>query len=156
MELIICNIGLFSTVLKKESDSYYLVTPVEKVPVKVELAPYVIIDFKINNSSVWAVQYHPEFDPLWIAGLMKQREDILLKENAFTEKKFFDEELEYFSNYKNIHNEKYTEIYKDLISPKHMVRLLQGDVGSGKTIVALLAMIQGVDSNFQSVLMAPT
>lgn len=45
-------LNLFSTVLKKETDSYYLVTPVEKVPVKVELAPYVIIDFKINDDSV--------------------------------------------------------------------------------------------------------
>ena len=40
--------------------------------------------------SIWAVQYHPEFDPSWIAGLMQQREDILLiKEGAFSEKKYF-------------------------------------------------------------------
>ena len=72
------------------------------------------IDFKINNSSVWAVQYHPEFDPMWIAGLMQQREEILLKEKAFSEKKFFDEELEYFSNYKNNKNESQIQQYKDL------------------------------------------
>ena len=41
--------NLFSTVLKKELNNYYLVTPVEKVPVRVELAPYKIIDFKINK-----------------------------------------------------------------------------------------------------------
>ena len=72
------------------------------------------IDFTINNSSVWAVQYHPEFDPMWIAGLMQQREEILLKEKAFAEKKFFDEELEYFSNYKNNKNESQIQQYKDL------------------------------------------
>ena len=72
------------------------------------------IDFTINNSSVWAVQYHPEFDPMWIAGLMQQREEILLKEKAFSEKKFFDEELEYFSNYKNNKNESQIQQYKDL------------------------------------------
>ena len=72
------------------------------------------IDFNINDSSVWAVQYHPEFDPLWIAGLMKQREDILLKEKAFSEKKFFDEELKFFSNYKNNQEEQYSKKYKDL------------------------------------------
>ena len=72
------------------------------------------IDFNINDSNVWAVQYHPEFDPLWIAGLMKQREDILLKEKAFSEKKFFDEELEFFSNYKTNQEEKYLKKYKDL------------------------------------------
>ena len=72
------------------------------------------IDFNINDSSIWAVQYHPEFDPLWIAGLMKQREDILLKEKAFSEKKFFDEELKFFSNYKNNQEEQYLKKYKDL------------------------------------------
>tara|TARA_B100001250_G_scaffold413958_1_gene449956 strand:+ start:224 stop:754 length:531 start_codon:yes stop_codon:yes gene_type:complete len=45
-------INLFSTVLKKESNNYFLVTPVEKVPVKVEIAPYVIIDYKINDDSI--------------------------------------------------------------------------------------------------------
>ncbi len=45
-------INLFSRVLKKESNNYFLVTPVEKVPVKVEIAPYVIIDYKINNDSI--------------------------------------------------------------------------------------------------------
>ena len=54
------------------------------------------VSFDINESSVWAVQYHPEFDPSWIAGLMKQREEILLKEGAFTDKKYFDEELNFF------------------------------------------------------------
>ncbi len=45
-------INLFSTVLKKEKKDYFLVTPVEKVPVKVELAPYKIIDFDINNENI--------------------------------------------------------------------------------------------------------
>ena len=61
-----------------------------------------------------AVQYQTEFDPLWIAGLMKQREDILLKEKAFSEKKFFDEELKFFSNYKNNNEEQHFKKYKDL------------------------------------------
>ena len=77
------------------------------------------IDFTVNNSSVWAVQYHPEFNPVWIAGLMQQREEILLKEKAFTEKKFFDEEIEYFSNYKNNHNEIQIQKYKDLTNIKN-------------------------------------
>ena len=45
-------INLFSTVLRKDDDSYYLVTPVEKVPVKVELAPYQIIDFEFIQDNV--------------------------------------------------------------------------------------------------------
>ena len=48
------------------------------------------------------------------------------------------------------------EIRTDLASPKRMIRLLQGDVGSGKTIVALLAMADAVEAGRQAALMAPT
>lgn len=48
------------------------------------------------------------------------------------------------------------EIRNDLGSNAQMNRLLQGDVGSGKTIVALMAMLLAVDNGFQACLMAPT
>lgn len=48
------------------------------------------------------------------------------------------------------------EIRRDTLSGHQMNRLLQGDVGSGKTIVALLAMLLAVDNGFQACLMAPT
>lgn len=48
------------------------------------------------------------------------------------------------------------EIRTDTLSGKQMNRLLQGDVGSGKTIVALLTMLMAMDNGFQSCLMAPT
>ena len=48
------------------------------------------------------------------------------------------------------------EIRKDTGTGHQMNRLLQGDVGSGKTMVALLAMLIAADNGFQSVLMAPT
>ncbi|NEM99614.1 ATP-dependent DNA helicase RecG [Pontibacter burrus] len=48
------------------------------------------------------------------------------------------------------------EIYTDLTSGKQMNRLLQGDVGSGKTIVAFITMLIAADNGAQSVLMAPT
>lgn len=48
------------------------------------------------------------------------------------------------------------EIRKDTGTGKQMNRLLQGDVGSGKTIVALLSMLLAADNGFQSVIMAPT
>jgi len=48
------------------------------------------------------------------------------------------------------------EIRKDLGSKAQMNRLLQGDVGSGKTIVALLSMLMALDNGFQACLMAPT
>lgn len=48
------------------------------------------------------------------------------------------------------------EIRKDVASGAHMNRLLQGDVGSGKTIVAILAMLLAIDNGFQATIMAPT
>lgn len=48
------------------------------------------------------------------------------------------------------------EIRKDVLSGRQMNRLLQGDVGSGKTVVALLTMLMALDSGFQACLMAPT
>ena len=48
------------------------------------------------------------------------------------------------------------EITSDLMSGSQMTRLLQGDVGSGKTVVAVAAMLQAVDSGFQAAFMAPT
>jgi ATP-dependent DNA helicase RecG len=48
------------------------------------------------------------------------------------------------------------EIFDDMTSPRRMNRLLQGDVGSGKTMVALFAMLLAVESGYQAALMAPT
>jgi len=48
------------------------------------------------------------------------------------------------------------EIRRDLGTGTQMNRLLQGDVGSGKTMVALLTMLMALDNGFQSVMMAPT
>ncbi len=49
-----------------------------------------------------------------------------------------------------------SEIDADLAAPRRMLRLLQGDVGSGKTLVAALAMLRAAEAGAQSALMAPT
>src|SRR5574340_1401505 len=49
-----------------------------------------------------------------------------------------------------------SEIQQDMESPRSMNRLLQGDVGSGKTIVSMAAMIIACESGYQAVMMAPT
>jgi len=49
-----------------------------------------------------------------------------------------------------------SEIKSDLLSEKPMNRLLQGDVGSGKTIVSIIAMLIAIDNGYQAALMAPT
>jgi len=48
------------------------------------------------------------------------------------------------------------EIYTDMETPSRMLRLLQGDVGSGKTIVAFLAMLNAIETGAQAAIMAPT
>jgi ATP-dependent DNA helicase RecG len=48
------------------------------------------------------------------------------------------------------------EIFQDMAEPAPMLRLLQGDVGSGKTLVAALAMARAAEAGLQSALMAPT
>ena len=48
------------------------------------------------------------------------------------------------------------EIFEDMATPTRMVRLLQGDVGAGKTVVALMAMLCAIEAGHQAVLMAPT
>jgi len=49
-----------------------------------------------------------------------------------------------------------TEINADMVKPERMLRLLQGDVGSGKTIVALMAMLTVIEAGGQAAIMAPT
>lgn len=48
------------------------------------------------------------------------------------------------------------EIYVDMASEKRMLRLLQGDVGSGKTLVAFMAMLNAVEAGYQAAFMVPT
>ncbi|KGO86712.1 ATP-dependent DNA helicase [Flavobacterium rivuli WB 3.3-2 = DSM 21788] len=71
----------------------------------------------------------------------------------------------YFTNFYNNHlpfdltgaqKRVLKEIRNDMGQPAQMNRLLQGDVGSGKTIVALMSMLLALDNGFQACLMAPT
>ncbi|MFD2207504.1 ATP-dependent DNA helicase RecG [Kiloniella antarctica] len=48
------------------------------------------------------------------------------------------------------------DVIKDMESPNRMLRLVQGDVGSGKTVVALFPMLSAIESGFQAAIMAPT
>ena len=77
----------------------------------------------------------------------------------------FEQVGEYFNNFFSNHipfeltgaqKKVVKEIRRDLGSGNHMNRLLQGDVGSGKTLVAVLSILLAIDNGFQSCLMAPT
>ena len=50
-------VNLFSTILKKEGDDYYLVTPVEKWKIQVEDAPFVIVDFEFAETTNYSLKY---------------------------------------------------------------------------------------------------
>jgi len=69
-------------------------------------------------------------------------------------KKFYDDALPF--SLTNAQKRVLKEIRKDTLSQQQMNRLLQGDVGSGKTIVALLSMLMAIDNNYQAAMMAPT
>ncbi|MBD0832140.1 ATP-dependent DNA helicase RecG [Aestuariibaculum sediminum] len=69
-------------------------------------------------------------------------------------KTFFEEHLPF--ELTNAQKRVLKEIRSDLGSNAQMNRLLQGDVGSGKTIVALMSMLMAIDNGFQACLMAPT
>lgn len=58
------------------------------------------LSFSNNNSEVWAVQYHPEFDSNWISGLMNQRKNLLLEEKIFKSSEKFDKLNLYLSDIK--------------------------------------------------------
>lgn len=83
------------------------------------------------------------------------------KKNTGLERKPFDKEMTSFINnlkFELTSDQKTSlaEIMKDMSDNTRMNRLLQGDVGSGKTIVAFLAMYYNYLNGYQSVLMAPT
>ncbi|MGN0383476.1 MAG: ATP-dependent DNA helicase RecG [Eubacterium sp.] len=56
----------------------------------------------------------------------------------------------------NAQNKAWEDIVSDIGSNKVMLRLIQGDVGSGKTIIAILAMVTAAENGYQAALMAPT
>lgn len=79
---------------------------------------------------------------------------IFKKSNELPEINKFLEELPF--KLTNAQIKVFKEIEEDMESNKQMNRLVQGDVGSGKTIVAVLAMFKAYLSGYQSVMMAPT
>ncbi len=72
--------------------------------------------FKRGESNIWAVQYHPEFNPYWISQLMRVRKKILLENLIYKNDKEFDQIIRYFSNIKLNNNKKDLGINDSLIN----------------------------------------
>lgn len=56
------------------------------------------VKFENKLSEVWAVQYHPEFDPVWMSGLMNQRKSILIKDGIYNSESQFNNYKNYFED----------------------------------------------------------
>ncbi len=91
-------------------------------------------------------------------GIKRTQTKVLAKDYTYQIKKNlltpFREQLGF--DFTNSQRKVINEIFNDLCSARPMNRLLQGDVGSGKTVVALCAMLLAVENGYQAALMAPT
>ncbi len=121
------------------------------------------IHFPKSQESLAKAQFRLKFEELFFIQLQllskKAARKKKIKGLPFTEvgEKFND----FFKNHlpfelTNAQKRVIKEIRNDMGSSAQMNRLLQGDVGSGKTIVALMCMLLAIDNGFQACLMAPT
>jgi len=121
------------------------------------------IHFPKNEKQLSAAQHRLKFEELFLLQLKLHKQKVI---RLGSSKGYLFPELGKCFNdfYKNHLPFKLTgaqervlkEIRRDTLSGKQMNRLLQGDVGSGKTMVALITMLIALDNNFQACLMAPT
>jgi len=121
------------------------------------------IHFPKNQELLTKAQRRLKFEELFFIQLQLIRKKIVRKSKikgfAFSKvgaifNDFYNNRLPF--DLTNAQKKVLKEIRKDIGSNAQMNRLLQGDVGSGKTIVALLTMLIALDNGFQAALMAPT
>ncbi|WP_318308626.1 ATP-dependent DNA helicase RecG [Flagellimonas crocea] len=121
------------------------------------------IHFPKNQELLAKAQFRLKFEELFFVQLRLISQNLQRKQKIkgmpfeavgekFTE--FFENHLPF--ELTNAQKRVIKEIRNDLGSNAQMNRLLQGDVGSGKTIVALMCMLLAIDNGFQTCLMAPT
>jgi len=121
------------------------------------------IHFPQNNDLLRKAEYRLKFEELFYIQLRLLRKKNLrtTQFSGFVFSKIGDNFNTFYSKYlpfelTNAQKRVIKEIRKNLGVGKQMNRLLQGDVGSGKTLVALMCMLIALDNNFQACLMAPT
>lgn len=121
------------------------------------------VHFPKSQENLTKAEYRLKFEELFFIQLQLLRKKLINKtkikgfvfENVgaiFNE--FYADKLPF--DLTNAQKRVLKEVRKDVASGAHMNRLLQGDVGSGKTIVALLSMLLAIDNGFQATIMAPT
>ncbi len=119
--------------------------------------------FPKNQESLAKAQSRLKFEELFFIQLQLVRKKLInktkIKGFVFENvgpifNNFYSEKLPF--DLTNAQKRVLKEIRKDVASAAHMNRLLQGDVGSGKTIVAILSMLLAIDNGYQATIMAPT
>ncbi|RYD58026.1 MAG: ATP-dependent DNA helicase RecG [Sphingobacteriales bacterium] len=120
------------------------------------------IHFPDSNEHMEAARYRLKWEELFASQLMIAR---IRMQNTIQQGWKFEKVGEYFNEFYNKYlpfeltgaqKRVLKEIRHDVATGKQMNRLVQGDVGSGKTIVALMAMLLAMDNGFQACMMAPT
>ncbi len=121
------------------------------------------IHFPTSNDALAKAQFRLKFEELFFIQLQLITKNLIrkhkIKGHPFTQvgayfNDFFQNHLPF--ELTNAQKRVLKEIRNDMGNPAQMNRLLQGDVGSGKTIVAFMTMLLALDNGFQSCLMAPT
>lgn len=121
------------------------------------------IHFPTDNNELRKAQYRLKFEELFYIQLsilryahnrQKKYRGYVFSKIGNTFNNFYNNSLPF--ELTNAQKRVIKEIRTDLGSGRQMNRLLQGDVGSGKTLVALMTMLIGIDNNFQACMMAPT
>lgn len=141
------------------------------------LSPKIIVDFKLmakpaallnahfpkSQEHLAKAQYRLKFEELFFIQIQLLRKKLINKTKikGFVFENVSENFNAFYKNHlpfslTNAQKRVLKEIRKDVASGAQMNRLLQGDVGSGKTIVALLAMLLAIDNGFQATIMAPT
>lgn len=138
----------------------YLMDELKLIPKKAALFN---IHFPKSADALAKAQFRLKFEELFFIQLQLITKNLIRKHkikghpfgivgNYFTD--FFNNHLPF--DLTNAQKRVLKEIRNDMGNPAQMNRLLQGDVGSGKTIVALMSMLLALDNGFQACLMAPT
>ena len=121
------------------------------------------VHFPQSQELLRQAQYRLKFDELLGVQLniQQRRTERLAKSNGFLFPKvggvfntFYNEKLPFPLT--GAQKRVIREIRQDTVTGYQMNRLLQGDVGSGKTLVALMSMLLAVDNGYQACMMAPT
>ena len=138
----------------------YLINELKLVPKKTALLN---IHFPKNSELLAKAQFRLKFEELFFIQLQLITKNLIrkhkIKGHPFTTVgKYFND---FYQNHlpfelTNAQKRVLKEIRTDMGSNAQMNRLLQGDVGSGKTIVAFMSMLLALDNGFQACLMAPT